>query len=610
MLLSSLVKCSIRLSGNSSIKQTSTRPITLVLGRCHSSLSVPGGTEDRNKTSKIHDGERNNNQPHYEIPNFHDSQAAFESKTTPELVRAAVCFGLCRIPFLVRHADECLRFSQRFLGKTLINKILKETLYGHFCAGEDQVRIRPVLRKLNSVGVGSILDYAAESSDDHRHENNNPHNKEKDSSSFFTSQTNPGNSSTKTSTVPRLSGGGYSQEDEDQYDRHVTVFQTCIQDVASLSDQHDTPGFAAIKVTALGNPKLLSRISNAIVESRKLFQKFDSNLDGYVTRDEFEAAYNQMFLNQNDRNMADISDEYFEWNSSSTAIGGTMIDYISWSTKLRPADLPKITKSCKDKGPLAEATPTDEEIELMEIMFARGRSLAETARATGTRLLIDAEQTRFQPAIDNLVLDLQESFNATDTSNKPIIFNTYQCYLKDAPERLRTDINRAKRFNYHFGAKLVRGAYMESERQLADIANVPSPIHETIEQTHACYNDSVEFLLEQSVKSDQLIEVMCATHNQQSIEKAIAVMEKYGIDRSKNTVYFGQLYGMSDHLSFNLGRSGYRAYKYVPYGEVQEVIPYLLRRARENSSISSGAAAEFDMIKEELKRRLSPLGPG
>jgi proline dehydrogenase len=175
---------------------------------------------------------------------------------------------------------------------------------------------------------------------------------------------------------------------------------------------------------------------------------------------------------------------------------------------------------------------------------------------------------------------------------------------------LRTDINRAKRFNYHFGAKLVRGAYMESERQLADIANVPSPIHETIEQTHACYNDSVEFLLEQSVKSDQLIEVMCATHNQQSIEKAIAVMEKYGIDRSKNTVYFGQLYGMSDHLSFNLGRSGYRAYKYVPYGEVQEVIPYLLRRARENSSISSGAAAEFDMIKEELKRRLNPLGPG
>ena len=621
MLLHSLVKHSIRLSRNSSIKhQTSTRPAALAR-RCHSSLSVvPADTAEGNQhdgdtsisaTSKNHDDEWTN-QRHSQIPNFHDSKAAFESKTTLELVRAAVCFGICRIPYLVRHAEEYLNLSQRLLGTTLTNQILKETLYGHFCAGEDQTRIRPVLRKLESVGVGSILDYAAESSDDHPHDSNkkNQNKKGENPSSLHSSQTNPGENGVTTSRsglLRPLGGDEYSQEDEDQYDRHVKVFQTCIQDAASLSYHQDTPSFAAIKVTALGNPKLLSRMSKAIVESKKLFQKFDSDLDGYVSRDEFEAAYKKMFFNQDDRSMSDIFDEYFEWDTSSTTNGGSKIDYISWSMKLKPADLPKFTKSCKEMGPLAMATPTDEEIELMEVMYARGRSLAETAKATGTRLLIDAEQTRFQPAIDNLVLDLQQSFNATDTSNKPIIFNTYQCYLKDAPERLRTDVNRAKRFNYHFGAKLVRGAYLESERQLAEIARVPSPIHETIQQTHASYNDSVDYLLEESVKSDQLIEVMCATHNQQSIEKAIAAMDKYCIERSKNTVYFGQLYGMSDHLSFNLGQSGYRAYKYVPYGEVQEVIPYLLRRARENSSISGGAAAEFDMIKEELKRRLSPF---
>ena len=283
------------------------------------------------------------------------------------------------------------------------------------------------------------------------------------------------------------------------------------------------------------------------------------------------------------------------------------VDYISWSLNLRPTDLPKITKTCKEVGPLALATPSDEEIELIESMYQRAHALAETATSTGTRLLIDAEQTRFQPAIDNLVLDLQQKYNSVEKSDRPIIYNTYQCYLKDALERLRTDVDRARRFNYHFGAKLVRGAYMESEKLLASVADLPIPIHDSIEETHACYNEAVDFLLRHSVQSDQLIELMCATHNQTSIEKAIAAMEKYGVDKTNSTICFGQLYGMSDHLSFNLGRMGYRAYKYVPYGEVHEVIPYLLRRARENSSVVGGAAAELSMIKSELKRRLNPF---
>lgn len=300
--------------------------------------------------------------------------------------------------------------------------------------------------------------------------------------------------------------------------------------------------------------------------------------------------------------MSDIFDQF-------DPDGTGMVDYITWSLNLKPTDLPKITRTCKEVGPLALATPTDEEIELIEAMYQRGRTLAETATNAGTRLLIDAEQVRFQPAIDNLVLDLQKTFNAVDKSDKPVIYNTYQCYLKDAPDRLRIDVDRARRFNHHFGAKLVRGAYMESERLLASVANLPSPIHDTIEETHKCYNDSVDFLLRESQKSDQLIEIMCATHNQQSIERAIEAMDKYGVDRTSTTVCFGQLYGMSDHISFNLGRSGYRAYKYVPYGEVHEVIPYLLRRARENSSVVGGAAAELSMIKDELKRRLNPLRP-
>jgi len=214
--------------------------------------------------------------------------------------------------------------------------------------------------------------------------------------------------------------------------------------------------------------------------------------------------------------------------------------------------------------------------------------------------LIDAEQVRYQPAIDNLVLELQRQFNTGDI---PIIFNTYQCYLKDSPERLRTDVARSERFQYHFGAKIVRGAYMESERELAASLFLDDPIHATIEDTHNCYNESVEYLLEHSTKSELNLEILCGTHNQNSIVQAINSMNKYGIDRSADTVCFAQLFGMSDELTLNLGKNGYRAYKYVPYGEVDEVVPYLLRRAKENSAIMGGAAIELGMLSTELKRR-------
>jgi proline dehydrogenase len=281
-----------------------------------------------------------------------------------------------------------------------------------------------------------------------------------------------------------------------------------------------------------------------------------------------------------------------------------MVDYITWSMNLNPKDLPKITAACREVGPLALAAPTEEEIELIEAMYERGHALAKEAAKCKTCLLIDAEQVRFQPAIDNLVLNLQQTYNSADVSDFPVIYNTYQCYLKDSYDRLRTDVERADRFKYHFGAKLVRGAYMESERKLAEIGGFASPIHDTMEETHKCYDESVEFLLEHSTKSDNRVELMCATHNQLSIEKAIAAMNKYGVDRSESIICFAQLYGMKDNLSFNLGKHGYRAYKYVPYGEVHEVMPYLLRRARENSAIVGGAVQELCLIKSELRRRV------
>ena len=271
-MLSSITRSSISRSYRTAIRATATLP-----SRYHSSVSYRNtNKEQQNHPTHLAGIPSDNDKKGYQIPDFNDSKAAFESKTTTELIRAAVSFRLCKVPFLVNHAEDLLGLSRRLLGNKITDTLLKVTLYGHFCAGEDQKRIKPILEKLDSVGVGSILDYAAESDE---------------GSSGNKKNQVPGTpvNHLKQYTARRLqhTAREYSYEDEDQCDRHVQTFQQCIHDAASLSKD----GFAAVKVTALGNPKLLSRMSQAIIETKKLFQKFDSNLDGFVSREEFEIGY-------------------------------------------------------------------------------------------------------------------------------------------------------------------------------------------------------------------------------------------------------------------------------------------------------------------------------
>jgi proline dehydrogenase len=502
------------------------------------------------------------------IPDFDDSQATFESKSTKALLRATLVYTLCRIQPIVDNSEPLLKLTRRVLGNKITDAILKATLYGHFCAGEDERRLQPVIEELRRNGIGGILDYAAESDIEPTPQNLQP--------------------------VPGFIQPArvYDYESEAACDHHVEIFRSCIRSVANVSPD----GFAAIKVTALGNPKLLERMSIAITESKNLFAKFDQNGNGFISREEFEKGYRHYFNDADER-----LPELFEiLDPEDTGL----VDYITWSKLLTPHDLPLITKSCRETGPLMQATPNEEEVELIEKMHARAHALAEEAFQCGTRLLIDAEHFRFQPAIDNLVLELQQTYNATDKSEIPIIFNTYQCYLKDNMERLVLDVERSERFNYHFACKLVRGAYMESERRRAEKKGYPSPIHDTIEDTHKSYDDAVAYLIQHSVNTDKQVELMCATHNQASIEKAIAVMHECGIDRAAPTLHFAQLYGMSDNLTYNLGKSGFRAYKYVPYGKVSEVMPYLMRRAQENSAMMGNATGELAMLRSELFRRM------
>ena len=144
---------------------------------------------------------------------------------------------------------------------------------------------------------------------------------------------------------------------------------------------------------------------------------------------------------------------------------------------------------------------------------------------------------------------------------------------------------------------------MVHERKRAKEMNNPSPIHDTAANTHRCYNESIELLLRHRSQHGPGLEIMVATHNQESIEKAVALMRELDLGPKDESVHFAQLFGMSDNLTFTLGNHGYNAFKYLPYGEVQEVVPYLLRRAQENSDVLSNAGIELALLQEELKKR-------
>jgi len=384
----------------------------------------------------------------------------------------------------------------------------------------------------------------------------------------------------------------YDYKSEQDCDHHVEIFKNCIRSVRDVSPTH---GFAALKVTALGNPALLERISTMIVEVKNLFSKFDEKGLGLLSRDDFVRCYEHYF-HTDDEKLTEIMDLLDPGNTG-------MIDYIAFAEMFTPYTLPTFTLKCKDVGPLALATPSDDEIVLMKAMSERLHTLAKEAVNCGTKLLIDAEHNKYQPAIDNLVLELQHKYNAKDRTQRPFIFNTYQCYLKDCPERVLTDLKRSERFSFHFAAKLVRGAYMVHERERAKKLNIPSPIHDTAENTHRCYNEMIELLLRHRSQHGPGLEIMIATHNKDSVEKAVNLMSELNLGPGDESVHFAQLYGMSDNLTFTLGNHGYNAFKYLPYGEVQEVVPYLVRRAQENGDMLGNAGGEINLLKAELRKR-------
>eukprot|EP00192_Tetraselmis_astigmatica_P006095 CAMPEP_0117684884 /NCGR_PEP_ID=MMETSP0804-20121206/21395_1 /TAXON_ID=1074897 /ORGANISM="Tetraselmis astigmatica, Strain CCMP880" /LENGTH=507 /DNA_ID=CAMNT_0005496021 /DNA_START=401 /DNA_END=1924 /DNA_ORIENTATION=- len=417
-----------------------------------------------------------------------DAMVAYKSRTAGDLLRAVAVFQSCKFPWLVKNAEGLLNTASQ-VSKSLTDSVVKKTFFAHFCAGENEDEVKPVMQKLGSSHVGSILDYAAEADLD-------------------------------TEEDPSSGRPVYLQKTEDHCDGNLKKYLNAI---SLATNATEGGGVVAVKI--------------------KTEDHCDGNLKKYL---------NAISLATN-----------------ATEGGGVVA--VKITSLGNPALLQRMSF-------LSSEDLIEEEHKLVQTVKERVHALGQAAQASHVRMLIDAEQSYFQPAIDALTMDLMKSYNTRDT----VVFNTYQCYLKGSHEKLQSHLEEAQTQGWKLGAKLVRGAYMKSERERADALGHPSPVHETIEDTHYSFDRSVETMLH-AVKAGNG-EVVIASHNEQSVLTAMSLMEELGLDNHNAGVMFGQLQGMCDFLTYSLSAKGYHSYKYLPYGPLHEVMPYLLRRAQENSA--------------------------
>lgn len=225
----------------------------------------------------------------------------------------------------------------------------------------------------------------------------------------------------------------------------------------------------------------------------------------------------------------------------------------------------------------------------------RVHRICQAASEHGVPVMVDAEESWLQPAIDDLVNRMMAEFNREEA----LVYNTFQLYRTDRLNHLRHSHSLAVSQGFVLGAKLVRGAYMEKERERAKRRGYPSPIHATKADTDAAYDAAQAFCVSQADR----IRLVSGTHNESSSRLLTELMRDAGLATDDRRVFFSQLYGMSDNISFNLAHAGYNVVKYVPYGPVRLVMPYLIRRAEENTSVAGQVGRELSLILKEKQRR-------
>ncbi|KAJ3187523.1 hypothetical protein HDU85_006818 [Gaertneriomyces sp. JEL0708] len=509
------------------------------------------------------------------------SHRPYEKKSTVELLNSLLVFQLCSMPTLVRVSPMLIETADKLkLGEPMY-WLIKQTLFKHFCGGEDLEEVVPTMEAFKKSNIGSILDLALEA----------------DLSA-----------ASLTGTAAQI-----------QTRKVAEMFRESINIASQTSGS-----FVAIKVTALVPPAILQRWSNTILLLQKTVKEIDADRDGKLTLTEFKRLVT-VFPALTDQ----VASRLFD---SADRDQDGKVDWIDMTDvfSLYQADAahalirPPIEPVTKENQLI-----TKEDIDTLQLLIPEINGVAQHAQTKRVRVMVDAEQTYFQPAIDDVALNLLRRYNppirGTNATKRdaPVLYNTYQMYLRDAYDRMVMDVERAERGGYAFGVKIVRGAYMHAERERAHTLGITDPIQPTITATHTAYNRAIHFLIQKisthqkatpndstsgSAHPVRPLSFVVASHNKASAVYACQQMATHGVPPSDGTVSFAQLMGMQDGTTFALAKDGYSVFKYIPYGPIDVTIPYLQRRALENADVlagDGGVAEDRRNIVRELRMRFA-----
>ena len=525
---------------------------------------------------------------------FGDSAVAHGHKSILSLLRSAAVLRSCRFTWLTKNAIPILKRSEQLFGPYLTYQtVLRWTFFKQFCAGEDHVEVKTTLKELEAIDIGSILDFAAEAD------------------APTASPNDPPEFGMKTLLSKKVN---YNEANEKNYDENMKYYLLCVGH-ASLMLPKTGVGFAAVKISGLCDPQLLSRVTalqlfvrqawvtyvmdrpeseHPLEECRVVGNIKMSPSDRFASHEHVGAGLKRL-------SNASMTDEEVK------AVLGLLdpqasgkVDYLRWCQLLSTALL-ETRPSSTAFTPLLHVMPqlTDHEKYLWSRLRRRLLCIVSMANELSVRVMIDAEQTFYQMAIDHLTREFQRKFN----KKHPIVYNTYQCYLTITHQRVQNDMLRAEAEGWVWAGKMVRGAYMLQERQTAAAYHYKSPIWDTKELTDKCYHDCSESIF-QAIEANPTrpYGVLFGTHSRTSV--AILSERVRGMKPNASNVSFAQLLGMSDDLTVPLARAGYTVFKYVPYGPVRETVQYLARRALENGAVLSGdKKEEMDLIWMEIYRR-------
>jgi proline dehydrogenase len=237
----------------------------------------------------------------------------------------------------------------------------------------------------------------------------------------------------------------------------------------------------------------------------------------------------------------------------------------------------------------------DEKSDEYKSFFKRVDYLCDVGNKNNVKVLIDAEESWIQDAIDTLGIEMMRKYN----KKRANVFLTHQCYRTGTLDKVKNNLELAKKEKFYIGVKLVRGAYMEKERKRAIVYNYTSPIHNSKDNTDEEFNKSLMFC----VKNINKVSLWVGSHNENSCLKLMEMMKDNNISKDDQRIWFSQLYGMSDNISYTLSSLKYNVVKLIPFGPIEKTIPYLIRRANENSSVKGQSNRQFTLIKDEINRR-------